>query len=293
MKNLYERVVRGESSGYLKFRLDEQQGWINDHMRYINSHMDYINEHSLRMDGLQRQIDRQRHTGLPRDSVGGAKVTYSQAGEDLLLWSLFAKMGKRPSDLTYLDLGANYPIYGSNTYLFYEYGATGVLVEANTDLIPELRAARKDDIVLNKAVSAVSGETVDLIVIKGGEYGGSTMDQERAKWAVTVFKNREIEKAIPVETISYNDICAKYLGRPPDLLDIDIEGMEHEVLRTADFERWRPLVVIIEVGVYNPSSPIYKRETKAFDLLIENGYAEYACTGLNSILVDMRAAATR
>src|SRR4051812_41063504 len=62
---------------------------------------------------------------------GRARPSYAQQGEDLAVASIFGLLGVgRP---TYLDVGAGDPVEGSNTYLFYERGCRGVLVEPNPD----------------------------------------------------------------------------------------------------------------------------------------------------------------
>src|SRR6476620_2881599 len=69
--------------------------------------------------------------------------SYSQAGEDRILSYLFVTMGiKNPS---YLDIGANHPVEGNNSYLFYEKGGTGVCVEADPSLFEDLSSVRKND----------------------------------------------------------------------------------------------------------------------------------------------------
>ena len=61
----------------------------------------------------------------PRQS----RPTFSQQGEDLIVESIcgFLKIEKP----TYLDIGAADPIVSNNTYLFYQQGCRGVLVEPN------------------------------------------------------------------------------------------------------------------------------------------------------------------
>lgn len=56
--------------------------------------------------------------GSPDQGFG--HITYSQFGEDLVVANIFALLGvKRP---TYLDVGANHPLKGSNTALLYARG---------------------------------------------------------------------------------------------------------------------------------------------------------------------------
>lgn len=48
---------------------------------------------------------------------GFAHVSFSQYGEDLIVASLLEKLNIK--EITCLDIGANHPVLGSNTYNFY------------------------------------------------------------------------------------------------------------------------------------------------------------------------------
>ena len=87
------------------------------------------------------------------NGVGGIthKVSYSQAGEDLILKYLFESKGL--STPTYLDIGTNHPYLNNNTYLFYRNGSRGVCVEADKTLIKEITRLRPEDKVVNVGVS--------------------------------------------------------------------------------------------------------------------------------------------
>ena len=63
----------------------------------------------------------------PRSRLGW--ISYAQQGEDLVVRTLCEHL--ELALRTYLDIGANDPILGSNTYLPYLEGARGVLVEPN------------------------------------------------------------------------------------------------------------------------------------------------------------------
>lgn len=49
---------------------------------------------------------------------GKAKYSYAQFGEDIIIDALFS-IGLQKSTISYLDIGANSPVVGSNTYSFY------------------------------------------------------------------------------------------------------------------------------------------------------------------------------
>ena len=65
---------------------------------------------------------------------GHAHFSFSQFGEDVIITSMLRRYGIE--SVTYLDIGANEPIMGSNTYGFYLRGNRGVLV------LPALRFLR-------------------------------------------------------------------------------------------------------------------------------------------------------
>ena len=102
---------------------------------------------------------------LPSELQLFNKKSYSQAGEDAILMYIFVMLGVPLSQCNYLDLGANHPCDMSNTWFFYQQGATGILVDANPKLAEELRRARPKDQVINACVGPVSGETLAFHVL--------------------------------------------------------------------------------------------------------------------------------
>ena len=66
--------------------------------------------------------------------------SFAQAGEDRILEFLFSTMGIR--HITYLDIGANDPVFCNNTYLFYTRKSKGILVEPDPVFNSVLKRAR-------------------------------------------------------------------------------------------------------------------------------------------------------
>jgi len=83
---------------------------------------------------------------------------------------------------TYLDVGAFLPVFANNTYLLYQKGSRGVLVEPNIDLIPELRAKRPGDIVLNVGVGLTEQTAADYYCLSLPEW--NTFDRDEAEGRV-------------------------------------------------------------------------------------------------------------
>ena len=112
------------------------------------------------------------------------------------------------------------------------------------------------------------------------EYSGrNTFDRKTAEKFVLEypeFKIREI-KTIEVKTI--NDIIRQYNnGVFPDLLSIDIEGLDYRVLSSANFSNSFPKVICAEITQLNTDEDIC-------ELLESRGYISYAHTIGNLIFV--------
>lgn len=241
---------------------------------------------------FQDAFDRMRDNGVgafsPEDHEVFYKKTNAQAGEDSIMAYVFSTLGIPFKECDYLDLGANHPQFLSNTNFFYEQGARGVLVEANPDLIQSLRYYRNCDILLNRVISDKADGSLDFYILSGD--GLSTPDYEAAKQAIEANPNLKIEKVIKVEPITVNEILRTYFYTAPKILNVDIEGMEMDILRGIDFNAYRPLMVIIEMIPYSPSLIVGEKNTEIMEFMRSKGYQEYAFTGINSIFIDVEQA---
>ncbi|SFM12965.1 methyltransferase, FkbM family [Paenibacillus sp. 1_12] len=214
------------------------------------------------------------------------KNTYAQSGEDSIAAYILHVLGIPYEEIVYVDLGANHARELSNTYFFYSKGAKGVLVEANSALIPELQFYRHRDTILNKCVDVVTGNKIDFYVLNGD--GLSTSDYEEAQRFCEINPSLEIIRKNVVETISYNRIVEDYLGKSPTILSIDIEGKDMDILQSIDFENHRPLIIITEMISYDIKLNYTTKNTEVSEFLKNRDYNEYAFTGINSIFLDAR-----
>jgi len=212
------------------------------------------------------------------------KKTVSQSGEDAICAYIIFVLGKKAEDCVYLDLGANHAKELSNTYYFYSKGSRGVLVEANPALITELKFYRNGDKILNKCVSAKSGEKVNFYVLSGD--GLSSPDLNAVNDLIEKNPELKVVESVMIETITVNDIIDQYLGEAPMLLNIDIEGKDLEILESIDFDHYRPLIVIAEMIEYQMGLVIGQKNESIINFMESKDYIEYAFTGINSIFVD-------
>lgn len=211
------------------------------------------------------------------------KKTYSQAGEDAIILYACAMLGIPFQECNYLDLGANKPVEMSNTYLFYQQGARGVLLEANPSLIPALKQQRSGDVILNQAVTDKSGDSVifNILNLDGLSKIGDVSE------ILAKNQNAKLEQAITIQTITVNDIIQRYFqSKAPVILNLDIEGLELQILESIDFETYRPLFLIIEMIPYSETLSAGIKNQELLNYMQSKNYLEYAFTGINSIFMD-------
>ena len=209
---------------------------------------------------------------------------FEHCAEDLIVTSLLRALASRTgSDLTqmrYLEIGANHPISASSTYLLHiGLGMTGVLVEANKALIPDLERIRKNDTVVNVAVAATDSEFVDLYVSNQDEVSSLNKGFVNA-WPNAKAGTVEIQN---VRACRINRLMEEYFPtEAPAFLSIDVEGLEFEILRDFAFSRWRPNIIQAE------ASDRFEQGTskQIADLLTRNGYVIVAVSDVNVIAVD-------
>ncbi len=205
-------------------------------------------------------------TGHPDQKFG--TYTYSQCGEDLMILNLFDMIGiKNPS---YLDLGAHEPLTISNTALLYNRGSRGVNVEANPNLIAAFHQHRPFDTNVNVGVALKPGTM--KFYMWDDHSGRNTFNKE---WAD---KLEKLEGSIDLEVTTIDIIVQLYCdGKYPDFLSIDIEGLDYDVLKQADFSKSSPRIICAEVP--------RQEDQKFCDMMHNKGYYKYSRHAVNVIFV--------
>lgn len=200
-------------------------------------------------------------------------ISYSANQEDVLLNRLFSK---KPTGF-YVDVGAAHPLFENDTKALYDRGWSGINIEPNKGFFEILAAGRPRDTNLNSAVSDVTGES-RFFEVKGT--GLSTCDQDEAARARE--KGFEIiEHLVPTQTL--RDLLAAANPSAIDLLKIDVEGFEPNVIRSNDWSRFRPDVIVVEATF--PETPV-RRPDVAGPLLENVGYRRVYFDGLNDYYLE-------
>lgn len=175
-----------------------------------------------------------------RDRSEPGLVSFSQQGEDLILHCLFQGYGPG----FYVDVGAHHPWRFSNTYFFYLRGWRGINIDAMPGSMAAFRDARPEDINIECAVAEAAGSRT-FYEFDDPAVNGLSRELSEARSAEGHFRligSREV----PTRRLA--DILGDHLpaGRPIDFLNVDVEALDLEVLRSNDWSRFRPKVVVVE-----------------------------------------------
>lgn len=185
------------------------------------------------------------------------KRSYAQSGEDLIADS---ELGRGSSGV-YVDVGAYHPKLFSNTYLFYKKGWKGICIDPSPSVSDLFRRVRPRDIFLNVGVGGVnkvmdsrlrendrvkSGIETKLEYFMFEDGAANTFSVDEAKQNQGV--GRKLVETRKVEIVPLKKILDKHIDKNKkiDLLSVDAEGMDEEVLRSNDWEKYRPKMVICE-----------------------------------------------
>lgn len=184
-------------------------------------------------------------------------LSYAQNMEDYHLALAFAGQERG----TYIDVGAGHPVAGSVTFWFYQRGWSGIVVEPQDDLARLHRRIRPRDVLVQSLIGRTRGERefyrFDRL------HGLSTTVIEHAAAANAPYRT------VLLPSISLAELCESNALGAIDFLKIDVEGAEAEVLAGADWQRFRPGIVVVE-----SIAPLSNEATwsKWEDLLLSNGY---------------------
>jgi FkbM family methyltransferase len=181
-----------------------------------------------------------------------------------------------------VDVGAYDPTELSNTRHFYDRGWSGIDIEPIPERAERFRADRPRDVTLNVGVAGSRGT---LTFYEMDPPTLSTFRREEAERCAT-FPGHRIARTHTIPVLPLRDILEEHAGEKPiDFLSIDTEGLEDEVIRSNDWERFRPVALLVEYRVYHPqglegSSP---RTWEPF--LLERGYRFASANEVNALYI--------
>ncbi len=172
---------------------------------------------------------------------GYALKSYSQEGEDMILRRLFEKQ----TTGFYVDVGAHHPKRFSNTYFFYKRGWNGINIDAMPNSMKPFNKIRPRDINIEKPVSDKKQILTYYAFNEPALNGFSKELSEKRDGKGNYF----IQFTKDIETATLEQILDENipLNQEIDFLSIDVEGLDFMVLKSNNFDKYKPKVILIEI----------------------------------------------
>lgn len=204
------------------------------------------------------------------------QIHTGQSGEDIVLQRIFH--GKKNG--FYVDIGSFNPVKYSNTFLLHElFGWRGINIDASSKAIELFNEVRPDDINIHTAIA--DEEQKEMKLYKFDRPARNTLSEDNLKRQIDKGGAEVIgEEIVTANRLDY--ILSKHMpeGTNIDLMNVDIEGFDIDALKTNDWNRFRPSVILVEdysidlassekSEIYNfLSSKSYKLQSHCFDTSI-------------------------
>jgi FkbM family methyltransferase len=173
----------------------------------------------------------------------------------------------------FVEVGANEPKRGSQTWQLEQAGWTGVLIEPQPDLAAELRRTRRARVFAVACSSPANADKMARLYLLGPH---SSLLGELVVTGVVA------EGAIDVPARTLDSVLEEAEAPTPiDFVSIDVEGHEVEVLKGFDLARWCPRLLLVEDHVGSLATHRY---------ITRAGYRLIRRTGVNGWYVPQAEA---
>ncbi len=209
-----------------------------------------------------------------------SRTSFAECGEDLVIYDL-AHLILKLQKPTYLDIGAANPVRANNTYLMYTMHSRGVLVEPNPTFVEQERTERPEDVVLNVGIGIDGTREADYYVIRNRPELNTFSPGQAAMLRKTI-SDDIVERVVKMPLMPINRVIEDHFaGKGPDVLSIDVEGLDLAILRTLDFDKLRPGVICAET-ILGPTGT--NRELGEF--VVSKGYVVRGGSHVNTVFLD-------
>lgn len=208
---------------------------------------------------------------IPFPEDRGYVNSYSYHSEDLLIDAILGnrKWGR------YIDIGANDPIFRNNTKRFSLKGWTGINVEPCPDKFAAICKDRPGDINLNIVMSDKNSK-VPFFILDWDM--ASTLDKGVADAHCKEF-NTGIREVRFIQTMRFDTLMEMYSDNAPiAFVSIDIEKHELPVLKTNNWDKYRPKLFCIEL--------CYDLAEETTEFMVSKGYHPVLMTEENGFYID-------
>lgn len=170
------------------------------------------------------------------------KSNFSQSNEEQTLNELFKKTQRG----FYVDVGCHHPRRYSNTALLYNKGWHGINIDADKKNLKLFKVFRKRDKNINALISEKS-EILKYYYFDDGALNGVL---SLTKVNSLIDLGYKVIKEENLVTKRLDEILTSYEvpNNKIDFLDIDVEGLDLQVLKSIDLNIYNVELILIEVG---------------------------------------------
>ena len=167
-------------------------------------------------------------------------ISFSKAGDDIQLYKLL----KATSPGVYVDIGCWHPLKSSNTYYFYLRNWKGICIDPNPELKQLFQKFRKRDRFINCGISEHE-ETLDYYLL---EERFSSMNSMDLQFLRDQKVDDKIKSTVQIPCHRLDQILDDLMVKTDrlDFFDIDVEGFDLKILRSNNWEKYRPKLIMIE-----------------------------------------------
>ena len=199
------------------------------------------------------------------------KISFGQFGEDIVLLELLHSRCIEKG--FYVDIGAFAPKQFSNTYLLYKQGWRGINIDATPNSMKVFEKTRKKDINIEVAVSDQQKELT--FYTWGTPTVINTLSKAHAEHFTSLIGKPPAERTVRTERLA--TILDKHADKFSniDVMNVDVENHTMEVLRSNNWNKYSPSIIIVEINGLTIDH-IVASEENAF--LVSKGYRMSAWT---------------
>ena len=202
------------------------------------------------------------------------RITYSQFGEDVVIWNLLTTQIRKKDKGFYVDVGAFHPRLFSNSKFLSMLGWNGINIDANETSMALFREERPNDINLCCGAAKTKGE---LTYYKFTDPGAITSQSalntccpERAKELQEVYGCKLVATST-VPVLPINTILEEHLpdNQKIDYMNIDVENLDDDIIKSLDLSKYKPTIFSIEMNEVNRLHAI---DNPVVQYIVNSGY---------------------
>ena len=171
-----------------------------------------------------------------------SQVYFSQEGEEIILRRFF----NYSNTGFFVDVGAHHPKRFSNTFVLYKMGWRGINIDALPGSMHSFNEMRPGDINIE---AAIADKSETILYYTFDEPALNTFDETKM---LEIVKNTsyKLTAKLEIKTTTLAQVLDENIkeNQPIDFFSIDVEGFDLKVLKSNNWMRYKPRVIVVEAS---------------------------------------------